>query len=134
MRFQEFCNQIDLESLKRNASSIEEGILLQVVLEHKTYSRIPNTKCSYRLDSANTNTKTQKHAHVYASLDGKGEQLYSVNIDGSGHDGNHGVEIPKTHADFFNDKGFSIKNCVLESLDPSTLMRSNGFRLFIINE
>lgn len=137
MKLKEILNsttKITLEDLKHHASSIEEGVLQEIALEHKTYPRIPNTKCSYRLDPANTNTKTQKHAHVYASLDGKGGQLYSVNIDGSGHDGYHGTPIPKTHADFFNNqKGFSINNCVLESISPSTLMK-NKFKLFIISE
>ena len=90
---------------------------LMDLFEHQTYKNIPGTISSYREDPANTNTMTNKHAHVYAKPKGKGSQLYSVNKDGSGHDGSSGTEIPSSHAKFFRNKGYSIpdKN-ILENL------------------
>ena len=65
----------------------------------------------------NTNTNTKDHAHTYAKAKGRGKQLYSVNRDGTGHDGSKGIKIPNSHADFFRDElGFSIPaNNILES-------------------
>ncbi len=86
------------------------------LLEHQTYKKISGTNQSYREDSANTNSKTQQHVHVYAKLKGQGNQLYSVNMDGTGHDGNHGKKIPKKHADYFREKGYNIdQNNILEN-------------------
>lgn len=45
---------------------------------------------NYRIDNAMPPT-TQKHIHVLK----KGNELFALNIDGSAHDGYHGVEIPK---------------------------------------
>ncbi len=65
---------------------------------------------------------TQRHAHVYARPNGGGEQIYSVNLDGSGHDGSSGTVIPKNHADHLRGLGFTIPgNLTLESLDFDTL-------------
>ncbi len=90
---------------------------LTELFEHQAYKNISGTKSSYREDPANTNTMTNKHAHVYAKLKGKGPQLYSVNKDGSGHDGSSGREIPNKHAEFLRSKGYSIPdNNILESL------------------
>lgn len=47
----------------------------------------------------------QKHIHVYAK---NGTELYSLNIDGTAHDGYHGVQIPDVEADYFRSKGFEI--------------------------
>ena len=91
---------------------------LTLALEHQTYKTIPNTSNSFRQDSGNTNTKTEKHAHVYARKNGNGAELYSVNISGTGHDGSSGKEIPKTHADYFRSLGYKINmNNALESID-----------------
>ena len=117
------------ESRKAKANSqaellTEEEIIakLSLILEHHAYKQIPGTKNSVRFDSQNTNTLTQKHAHVYAKLNGDGKQLYSVNLDGSGHDGSSGKQIPEKHADYLRDLGFDIKaNLTLESLDYDSL-------------
>ena len=104
------------------------------LFEHQTYKNIPGTKNSYREDPGNTNTMTSKHSHVYARQKGMGSQLYSVNIDGSGHDGSSGIEIPSTHADFFRNRGYNIPgNNILESL----LLTESGadeYELFIIED
>lgn len=87
-------------------------------LEHHTYKTIPGTRNSLRVDSENTNTMTQRHVHVYAKPNGGGKQLYSVNLDGSGHDGSSGKVIPASHADHLRNLGFTIPdNLALESLD-----------------
>ncbi len=96
----------------------------ELILEFITYKKIPGTSASYREDAANTNTKTQRHVHVYAKRDGGGKELYSANIDGSGHDGSTGREIPSNHADYFREKGYAIpSNNILEftTLDDSSL-------------
>ena len=107
---------------------------LSLSLEHHTYKTIPGTKNSYRQDSQNTNTKTQKHAHVYAKPNGNGKQLYSVNIDGSGHDGCSGVVIPASHAKHFRELGYEIPdNLTLEGLDYSDL-NPDDFEICILEE
>lgn len=95
---------------------------LSIALEHEQYKNIPGTKNSYRVDSANTNTLTQRHAHVYAKRQGKGEELYSVNLDGTGHDGYSGTTIPASHAEYLRNIGFKIpENLSLESLEYEDL-------------
>ncbi|MDV6344064.1 hypothetical protein [Nitrosomonas sp. Is37] len=95
---------------------------LFLALEHHTYKNIPNTRNSLRVDSQNTNTLTQRHAHVYAKPNGGGKQLYSVNLDGSGHDGSSGAVIPANHAEYLRGLGFTIPdNLTLESLDIDSL-------------
>ena len=105
--FKEFLGETKASKAKR----------LLELFEHQTYKNIPGSKSSYREDPANTNTMTSKHAHVYAKPKGKGSQLYSVNTDGSGHDGFSVTEIPRAHADFFRGKGYDIPDDnILESL------------------
>lgn len=104
------------------------------LFEHETYKRIPSTTNSYRQDAANTNTKTQQHAHVYARPNGGGKELYSVNFSGSGHDGSSGVQIPAPHADFFRLKGYDIKpDNILESLQLE-LLREGQFSLVLLED
>lgn len=98
---------------------------LSLGLERHTYQNIPGTCNSFRIDSANTNTITERHAHVYAKPNGNGKELYSVNMSGKGHDGSKGTRIPKKHAEFFNEIGFVIVNLTLESLDYSKMNLSD---------
>ena len=116
MKFKEFINKdqnIDIQK------ELEDG-LLTLTLEHQVYKLIPGTRNSYREDPANTNSNTLKHAHVFAKPKGNGKQLYSVNIDGSGHDGYSGTTISSKHADFFTDKGYSIDSTLtLESMEDN---------------
>lgn len=92
------------------------------LFEHKIYQRIPGTNNSYREDKANKNTKTLKHAHVYARQNGSGMELYSVNIDGRGHDGSSGIPVPATHADYFRSLGYRIPPTnILECRDIATI-------------
>ena len=105
------------------------------IFEHETYKRIPGTKNSYRTDSGNTNTKTIKHSHIYAKLKGGGSELYSVNIDGSGHDGSRGTELPQSHADHFRELGYSINpNNILESIDFEKISRNTYSLIFFEND
>ena len=91
---------------------------LKLSLEHHTYKEIPGSTNSYRLDPPRTSAMTQRHAHVYAKRGGSGKELYSVNIDGTGHDGSSGTLIPAKHADFFRTQGFNISMTnSLESID-----------------
>jgi len=107
---------------------------LTVALEHFTYKSIPGTQNSFRIDAQNTTTKTLKHAHVYAKPNGGGKQLYSVNIDGTGHDGSSGVVIPVKHADHLRGLGFVIpSNLTLESLDFAQL-NPEDYEICILTE
>lgn len=116
LRFKEYLKEVEEDA------RLEKAIDL---LEHQIYKLIPNTRNSYREDPANTTTLTQRHAHVYAKPDGKGSQLYAANLDGSGHDGSSGVEIPGKHAAFLRSKGYEIpdtnilESITIEELDPS---------------
>ena len=104
------------------------------LFEHEVYKQIPGTINSYRQDSANTNTKTQRHSHVYAKANGVGNELYSVNVSGSGHDGSSGIIIPSGHADFFRSKGYDIKpDNILESLDVEQL-QEGAYHLVLLEE
>jgi len=107
--------EAELSALKNAEHIATEKLML---LEHETYKRIPSTKSSYRIDSGNTNTLTDRHAHVFAKPKGGGKQLYSVTIKGFGHDGHSGTQIPSTHADHFRSLGFDIKDTnILECID-----------------
>lgn len=110
------------EEAQKNKLLEERISELSLAFEHYIYKDIPGTKNSFRLDSPNTSTMTQKHAHVYAKRNGGGKELYSVNLDGSGHDGFSGTAIPQKHADHFRSIGFSIPdNLTLESIDYEML-------------
>lgn len=123
-----------MKSFKEFVKEKEESIELIELFEHQTYKNIPGTKSSFREDPGNTNTMTQQHAHTYAKPKGRGAQLYSVNLDGSGHDGSSGLSIPTTHADFFRSKGYEIdKSGILESINLADL-DPKKFELITLNE
>jgi hypothetical protein len=103
-----------------------------LLFEHELYKLIPGTRNSYRQDSANTSTLTQVHSHVYAKAKGRGSELYSVNFDGSGHDGSSKICIPSDHADFFRSKGYSIAaSNILECVDATELEPSEYTLIFV---
>ena len=105
-----------------------------LTLEHLTYKDIPGTNNSYRVDAGKSSTVTKKHAHVYAKRAGGGKELYSVNIDGSGHDGYSGTKIPRKHADHFKDIGFKIPSDItLESISIEGLA-DGSFEIFTLIE
>jgi hypothetical protein len=103
-------------------------VKLTDLFEHQVYGLIPGSRNSYREDPGNTNTLTQRHAHVYAKPNGGGKQLYAANFNGSGHDGSSGIEIPGAHADFFRQKGYDIPmNNILESIQLEALDEATHF-------
>jgi hypothetical protein len=102
--------------------------------EHKLYQNFPGEKTSFRIDPGNTSTVTQRHAHIFAKPEGKGKQLYSVNIDGTGHDGSSGTTISSSHASFLREKGFVVPTTnILEQLDPPSL-EGSGYSLILLIE
>ncbi|MDD5157871.1 hypothetical protein [Sulfurimonas sp.] len=113
----------------------EKQIVEKIMLfEHIVYKQIDGTKNSYRQDTGNTNNMTITHSHVYAKPNGNGKELYSVNIDGSTHDGYSGTEVPKKHADFFRTKGYEIKHDnILECLFLESLNK-NDYEIIILEE
>ena len=113
----------------------EKQIVEELMLfEHIIYKQIDGTRNSYRQDTGNTNNMTITHSHVYAKLNGSGKELYSVNIDGTGHDGYRGTEIPSKHADFFRSKGYEIKaDNILECLFLESLNKDD-YEIIIIKE
>lgn len=123
-----------MKSFKEFVAETEKAKELINLFEHQTYKNISGTKNSYREDTGNTNTRTSKHSHVYAKLKGRGTEIYSVNIDGSGHDGSSGTEIPSSHAEFFRSKGYSIPDDnILESLILSESV-SEEYELLIFED
>lgn len=107
---------------------------LVLALEHHTYKNIPGTRNSVRVDPGNTNTLTQRHAHIYARPNGGGKQLYAVNLDGSGHDGSSGTVIVAKHAEYLRASGWEIPlNLTLESLDFDDLVLEN-FEWCVLND
>lgn len=123
-----------MKSFKEFIAEIEKVEELINLFEYETYKNIPGTKNSYREDTGNTNTMTSKHSHVYAKPKGRGTEIYSVNIDGSGHDGSSGKEIQSSHAEFFRSKGYSIPdNNILESLILSESV-SEEYELLIFED
>lgn len=120
--FKEFINEIEV---------VKVDLRDELLLEHDKYQKIPKTQRTYRIDKANTSSLTQDHAHVYAS---KNKQIYAVNIDGSGHDGNHGYEIPKRDAEYFRTIGFDIAQTnILENLDYSLVDAKYKVYALIVN-
>lgn len=111
----------------------EQNIIEQIQLfEHHVYKAIPGSKNSFRIDPGNTNTKTLKHVAVYAKLNGRGTELYAVNIDGSGHDGSSGMHIPSNHADYFRGIGYQINpDNILECFDLVQLSKDNYMLLVV---
>ena len=105
-----------------------------LLFEHEIYKIIPGTKNSYRRDAGNTSTLTQQHCHIYAKPKGGGKELYSVNFDGSGHDGSSGIEISSSHAEFLRDQGFKIAlNNILECVSSLDL-DPKSYSLLILDE
>ena len=137
MRIDELYNELlgnnsRAENYKK-LSKFSEIPEISLALEHYTYKNIPSTKNSLRIDPQNTNTMTQRHAHVYAKPKGGGKELYSVNMDGSGHDGSSGKVIPASHAEHLRSLGFTIPdNLSLESLYIES-MSSELYEIYVLS-
>ena len=100
------------------------------ILEHKVYQDIPGASLSYRFDNPRKNSKGdflgQPHVHVYAKPKGNGKELYSINADGSGHDGSSGKKVHPYVADHFRGHGFNIKpDNILECVDIALVTPQN---------
>lgn len=123
--FKEFCTEQE---------KIEKFNTLILLFEYSVYKLIPNSNASYREDMGKTTNMTITHSHIYVKPNGDGKELYSINIDGSGHDGFSGTEIPQKHADYFRSKGYDIKdNNILESIILENT-NTNHFKLIILEE
>lgn len=86
------------------------------------FEMISGTNQSYVIHKMDTLSNTIKYAHVYAKPKGKGGQLYSIRVDGKGHDGSSGYQMPKKHREHFEKLGFKIPEkgileCRLHKLD-----------------
>lgn len=83
------------------ASSLVGNLLV----EHQTYKRIPNTKLYYRKDVRSGRPGDLTHVHVRS----KGNELFAINIDGSGHDRSKGSEfhLTKDMIDWLKSLGFT---------------------------
>lgn len=123
---------LELNKSDQNDDKHSEGLTL--TLEHVTYKDIPGTSNSVRHDKGNTNTKTQDHAHVFAKRNGEGKQLFSVNKDGTGHDGSSGTKLSARQAAYLRDAGYTIPdNLTLESLSYESINQGD-FEFFILRE
>lgn len=127
IRFKEFHQQRLARKTTRRA--------VELFFEHEQYKRIPGTSASYRQDRPDTTTLTQKHVHVYAKPSGRGKELYSVNLDGTGHDGSSGAPIPATHADYFRSIGYTIASTnILEALDLTAADQIEHELVYLVDE
>lgn len=109
--FEDFLkNKRDKQAVKKlkEAEAQKELERHLLLFEYEIYKSIPGTESSYREDKANTNTRTPKHVHVYAKPKGSGRELYSASVNGRGHDGSRGIEIPARHGDYFRSLGYEI--------------------------
>ena len=79
---------VDLDGLKQLTQ------VPQALLEHNIYQRFGNTKLYYRLDKDNNSPGQQRHIHVFKDDKGK-IQLFSINFDGTKHDGSQHVLTSK---------------------------------------
>lgn len=135
--FEDYLKELDGQKAAQQQRKLEAEKALESRLnlfEHKVYKDIPGTNSSYREDSANTNTKTLKHAHVYARRNGSGQELYSINVDGRGHDGSSGVPISAKHGDYFRSIGYAIPlTNILECLDLATISHEDFCLISILD-
>lgn len=116
--FKQFLAETKLVELRRKRRVPQR---LTELFEHHVYKTIPGTRDRYREDPENTNTLTMRHAHTYAR--NSKNQLYAVNVDGTGHDGSSGKQIPEKHADFFRGKGYKVgPDNILEELNVDDLV------------
>lgn len=74
----------------------------------ENFQMIPGTNQSYVIHKMDTLSNTIKYAHVYAKPKGKGGQLYSIRVDGKGHDGSSGYKMPRKHQEHFRKLGFTV--------------------------
>lgn len=119
LTFKEYYEQV------RRELEIRSKFPRELLYEAKVYKRIPGKNASYRQDSANPAKRVDRHVHVYAKQNGKGKELYSVDINGKGHDGFSGA-IPKAHADFFRSKGYKIpEKIIIEWVSVEDLSQLN---------
>ena len=110
-----------------------KNIKRKLLIEYELYKNIPPTRNSYRTDTQNISANSKKHVHVYSKPNGKGKELYSVDIDGKGRHGFNNYEIPKNHADFFRNKGYKINSDnVLESKNLDDLNPENFEIIFLL--
>ncbi|HEY0681789.1 MAG TPA: hypothetical protein VGD45_05640 [Steroidobacter sp.] len=91
-----------------DSSLMSERTTYEVILEWDPYQSIPGRKETYREDKASTHKHPKKHVHVFAGRGKKRKQLYSINEDGTGHDGSRGKRVDDAIADFFRSKGYTI--------------------------
>lgn len=113
------------EQERKERAAINLGEL-SIALEHQTYKNIPRTNNSVRHDKGNANTLTQDHAHVYATRNGGGKELYSINMDGTSHDGSSGARIPAKHAEYFRELGYLVPDdLTLESINYEEIEKAD---------
>ncbi len=87
------------------------------IIEAKTsFNQIPGAKYyTYRFDRPFGEQKpgNQGHFHIFK----RGDELFAINVDGTGHDGCHKIRIPDDIVPFLKDKGVVIpKDQIIEML------------------
>lgn len=115
--FLEYIDEVYFKKLERKIYAYDNTKAL-----FENFEMIPGTNQSYVIHKMDTLSNTIKHAHVYAKPKGKGGQLYSIRVDGKGHDGSSGYEMPRKHQEHFRKLGFTIPEkgileCRLHELD-----------------
>lgn len=110
---------------------IAEREFLELLTEWECFKLVPGTKRSYTEHPFESSTGVPKHAHVYAKPKGNGKQVYSVRVDGKGHDGSSGFPMPKKDAKYFRELGYEIPDTnIIETVELSDL-ESSDYTLLI---
>lgn len=112
-------DKYNLDTLYIDMNLAEKGKPYGMVIEFK-YNQIGKTNKWYRIDKPYGEQKpgNQKHMHGYICKKGKKgnkEQIFSINVDGTAHDGYHKTEIPEEFIPILKKEGFKIpKNNMIE--------------------
>ena len=108
--FRDFFFKTDLLIWSEDNETVEA--IAQEPLNEETRKKVGKYEVFFHAE--NPQLKIDKHAHVLV----KGNQVYSLNMSGRGHDGYHGERIHNKVADYLRTKGFNIpKSNIIESVD-----------------
>lgn len=93
----------------------------ELIIERKDhFPQIPGTRYTFRKDNprGTPGPGNLKHIHIYAP---NNKELFSINIDGSAHDGCHGAKIPEDIVTFLTQLGYQVPaNRIIEWYPEST--------------
>ena len=129
-KMETFFEFLDEECYKKIEKDLFRYNCANALFEH--FDLIPGTNQSYVIHKEDTLSKTVKHAHVYAKPKGKGGEMYSIRVDGKGHDGSKGFPIPLKHQEFFRSKGFVVPESGILECRCMREINGDDYSLYIL--